>query len=292
MKAVSVEKVIKSATSSFCAVYYENEYFTAPMHIHSEYELILIEKGEGHAFIGDMVYQMKPGDFMLIVSNLPHLWLSADEYYKKGTLLRSASVYSQFSADVFPSREMNLEEFKLIWYLLEESQKGVAFSGNLLPKIREKFRELPSLQGLNRLVCLYQILNDLAQCPFVHLASDNYVNNWSKEENTTVQRANRYINRHYQEEITLEGIAEYTGMNPSALCRYYKKYTGKKIFEYIAELRISYAIKLLTYRHNSIGQVAYDCGYNSISHFNRQFKRIVGKTPSEYCNHLRNISAI
>ena len=75
-------------------------------------------------------------------------------------------------------------------------------------------------------------------------------------------------------------------MSPSALCRYYKKHTGRKMFEYLIELRISYAVKLLLNRSISIGQIAYDCGYNSLSHFNHQFKDITGYTPSDYSKHV------
>lgn len=285
MKQITVEKVIKPTCSSFCAVNYENAYFTAPMHIHPEYELILIEKGSGHAFIGDMVYQMAPGNFMLIGSNLPHLWLSEDKYYESGTTLRSASVYAQFPAEIFPPVKTHPNEFTPIWNLLRESQKGLVFSGKALPELRELFRCLPEMEGFGRLMELYRLLHELAHCPFVHLASEEYACP-SDMSDSIIQRANLYLNQHYQEDVTLEQVAGHVGMNPSALCRYYKRHTGKKLFEYLVGLRISYATKLLAYRHKSIGEIAYDCGYNNISNFNRQFKRIVGKTPSEYENHL------
>ena len=105
MDQISVEKVIKPVHSSFSAVCYEHTYFEAPLHIHPEYELILIEQGEGYTFVGDMTYKLAAGDFMLIGHDLPHLWLSSHEYYIKGTSLRSASVYSQFKTDIFPAQE-------------------------------------------------------------------------------------------------------------------------------------------------------------------------------------------
>ena len=94
------------------------------------------------------------------------------------------------------------------------------------------------------------------------------------------------MNKNYQENISLEDIARHVGMNASALCRYYKKNTGKTLFSYLSELRISYAVKLLMNKNIAISQIAYDCGYNNLSHFNRQFKGITGKTPSEYCKLL------
>lgn len=127
MDQISVEKVIKPVHSSFSAVCYEHTYFEAPLHIHPEYELILIEQGEGYTFVGDMTYKLAAGDFMLIGHDLPHLWLSSHEYYIKGTSLRSASVYSQFKTDIFPTQESAVEEFSSIYRLLSDSQKDCAF---------------------------------------------------------------------------------------------------------------------------------------------------------------------
>lgn len=287
MKNISVEKVEKSSYSSFLATYYENDYFAAPFHRHPEYELILIEEGEGHSFVGDKVHTLKKGDFMLIGKNLPHLWLSTDDYYQKDNSLKSASVYCQFNAEIFPMDE-SVQEFTPIRRLLQDSQKGLLFCGNEQKKSQELFRSLPTLQGFNKLVMLYEILQELASCPYSILTSKHYTNQYEEtdSQDLLIKKATNYINRHYQEELTLGEIAQHVGMNPSALCRFYKKQTGKTLFEYIAELRISYASKLLIYRNTSIGQIAYDCGFNNISYFNRLFKAIMGKTPGEYYREL------
>lgn len=144
------------------------------------------------------------------------------------------------------------------------------------------------MSGFSRLLSLYQILQDLSACPYTFLTSVHYINTYEQgKEDPIIQRAHLFMNRNYQENITLEQIAAYAGMNPSALCRYYKKHTGETLFQYLAELRISYATKLLMNKNISIGQIAYDCGYNNLSHFNRQFKAIMGKTPSEYYQQLQ-----
>lgn len=288
MKSISIEKVVKPVYSSFCAVHYENKYFAAPLHIHPEYELILIEKGEGHAFVGDQVRPFKKGDFMLIGCNLPHLWLSADCYYEKDSTLMSQSTYSQFSSDIFPMND-SIEEFKNICQLLRKSARGILFLGERQREIQECFTQLPNLNGFNKLVMLYEILHDLSSCPYQFLTDKHYINPYIKdEEDNIIKRANQFMHLHYQEEITLEQIAAFAGMNPSALCRYYKKHTQKTMFSYLTEIRITYATKLLSIRQKNISQIAYDCGYNNISYFNRQFKALKGKTPSEYYKDLHH----
>ena len=288
MNTVSFENVVKPVNSSFCAVSYHNAYFAAPLHIHPEYELILIEKGVGLTFVGDTVRKMSPEDFMLIGKNLPHLWLSADEYYEKNTTLVSSSVYSQFNTDIFPSEYTKIPEFDSIHLLLSKSQKGLLFTGKTQLKVQEHFRKLPSYDNFEKLVELYKILYELSKnCDYTFLASAQYRGSQAMDENDVViKRAYNYMNKNYQENISLEDIARHVGMNASALCRYYKKNTGKTLFSYLSELRISYAVKLLMNKNIAISQIAYDCGYNNLSHFNRQFKGITGKTPSEYCKLL------
>lgn len=284
MSDISLEKVVPGKGSSFCAVAYENAYFAAPLHVHPEYELILIEEGHGLSFVGDSVQKLRPGDFMLIGSNLPHLWLSADEYYMPDTFLRCRSVYSQFSTSVFPTQNAIIPELTGIMVLLENSHRGIRFENEECETVIEMFRELPGKEGLEKLLQLYRILNELAlHCSYRFLTSEEYEGGNSQfAENSITKRAIDYINKYYQNDITLEMIADHVGMNPSALCRYFKRKTGKKLFDYVTGLRVAFAAKLLINSNISISKIAYDCGYNNLSHFNRQFKTVTSVTPTEY----------
>jgi AraC-like DNA-binding protein len=290
MDLVSLEKVVKPANSSFIAVLYQNAYFAAPLHIHPEYELISIEDGIGLSFVGDSVHKMSKGDFMLIGRNLPHLWLSADEYYETDTKLMSKSVYSQFNTDIFPAEYAKVPEFASINLLLHKSQRGLLFVGDSRLKIQDRFRKLPLLDNFEKLLELYEILYELSlDDNYSFLTTTHYRGSLQMDEDDLIlKRAYNYINKFYQEEISLADIAQNVGMNASALCRYFKKNTGTTLFEYLSKLRISYAVKLLSNRNIAINQIAYDCGYNNLSHFNRQFKSITGKTPSEYCRLIRS----
>ena len=192
------------------------------------------------------------------------------------------------NTDIFPSEYTKIPEFDSIHLLLSKSQKGLLFTGKTQLKVQEHFRKLPSYDNFEKLVELYKILYELSKnCDYTFLTSAQYRGSQAMDENDVViKRAYNYMNKNYQENISLEDIARHVGMNASALCRYYKKNTGKTLFSYLSELRISYAVKLLMNKNIAISQIAYDCGYNNLSHFNRQFKGITGKTPSEYCKLL------
>lgn len=279
------EKVEKRKGTSFSVVSYTNPYFAAPLHIHPEYELILIEEGKGLSFVGDSIQELSPGDFMLIGKNLPHLWLSADEYYQNSGLV-SRSVYTQFDDRIFPASLHDIPELENIYSLLKKSQKGVFFTGGSIEALKELFRSLVTKEGFEKIEGLYTLLYRLSsECNHATLTTENYINSDSTED-LIINKVHLFINKNYQNNIALEDIACNVGMNPSALCRYYKKHTGKRMFEYLTELRISYATKLLINKNINISQVAYDCGYNSLSHFNHQFKQVTGYTPSEYAQKL------
>lgn len=291
MNQISYEKVVNPTGSSFRIENYSHAFFEAPLHIHTEYELISIEKGHGLAFVGDSVHRFAPGDFMLIGKNLPHLWLSAEEYYENNTLLMSASVYSQFDINLFPDDALQIPEFDSIRSLLSQSQRGLLFMGEKKSEVQESFRQLPSRPNFEKLLRIYSILHELScHCKYCELTTSHYQNPLEKGKNDPIlKRTYTVISEKYQDDLALQDIADYVGMNPSALCRYFKKKTGKTIFEHLTETRISYAVKLLISRKIPINQIAYDCGYNNLSHFNRQFKNVTGTTPREY-NKLLSIN--
>lgn len=289
MKEIAIENIKKEIGNSFSIIAYSNPYFAAPLHIHPEYELILIEEGTGLRFVGDSVHKMSPGDFMLIGSNLPHLWLSADEYYAPNTPLMSRSIYTQFNASIFPQNLHSIPELANINSILMESKRGILFTGENLNLLKDNFRLLTQSNGFEKIQGLYKLLQELAtKCNYEYLATTQYENSNKLSNNPIITKVHTFIHTHYQNNLSLEDIALHVGMNASSLCRYYKKNTGKKIFEYISELRISYAAKLFTNQNITISQVAYDCGYNSLSHFNHQFKNLTGYSPRDYTRKIKD----
>ena len=120
------------------------------------------------------------------------------------------------------------------------------------------------------------------------LASDSYQLTVSEAETERMKRVLEYVLKQFRSEIRIEQIASVAGMAPAAFCRYFRKRTGKSFVEYLNELRISHARKLLTEADLSVSQVGFACGFNNISHFHRQFKQQIGTTPMRYQANYRN----
>lgn len=277
-----IEKVTYETGSSIVAVEYTNAYFAAPLHKHPQFELILFEEGDGHRFIGDHVAPISAGDFILLPPNMSHLWLSSDVYYDEENTKVSRSVYAQFGENIFPKHMSDIVELDHVHGLLKNCSRGLIFSGEGIEDCKLIFRKLPGRKAIDRWLTLYALLDRLACLHYEPLASKEFAVSNEGSGNKIVDSVHAYLNANYNRQVNLEDIAATVYMNPSSLCRYYKGHTGQTIFAYLSELRINYAMKLLSNSNRNIAGIAYECGYNSLSHFNHQFRRITGYTPSVF----------
>ena len=263
--------------------------FVLPLHKHVEYEIMLFTQGSGKQFVGEGVSDYKAGDIALIGSNVPHLHLchtkldatSASNPEEKG----SAGEAIQFRPDIFPGQMEGIPDYHLIHDLLQKSQYGIRFyDEGLFDEMLEMVREFDSAGYTSRIVCLLRMLEKLHDCQHFRLLSDTAYNqaNLIPDVKEPVNKVYAYLYNHFKEKVTLGEIAEFVNQNPAALCRYFKQRTDRSIFQCLAEIRIEHACKLLTYSKMNVSQIAYESGYNSVTHFVAQFEKITRRTPSEY----------
>ena len=263
--------------------------FVLPLHKHVEYEIMLFTQGSGKQFVGEGVSDYKAGDMALIGSNVPHLHLchtkldatSASNPEEKG----SAGEAIQFRLDIFPGQMEGIPDYHLIHDLLQKSQYGIRFyDEGLFDEMLEMVREFDSSGYTSRIVCLLRMLEKLHDCQHFRLLSDTAYNqaNLIPDVKEPVNKVYAYLYNHFKEKVTLGEIAEFVNQNPAALCRYFKQRTDRSIFQCLAEIRIEHACKLLTYSKMNVSQIAYESGYNSVTHFVAQFEKITKRTPSEY----------
>ena len=263
--------------------------FVLPLHKHVEYEIMLFTQGSGKQFVGEGVSDYKAGDMALIGSNVPHLHLchtkldatSASNPEEKA----SAGEAIQFRPDMFPGQMEGIPDYHLIHDLLQKSQYGIRFyDEGLFDEMLEMVREFDSSGYTSRIVCLLRMLEKLHDCQHFRLLSDTAYNqaNLIPDVKEPVNKVYAYLYNHFKEKVTLGEIAEFVNQNPAALCRYFKQRTDRSIFQCLAEIRIQHACKLLTYSKMNVSQIAYESGYNSVTHFVAQFEKITKRTPSEY----------
>ncbi|QHW00531.1 helix-turn-helix domain-containing protein [Spirosoma endbachense] len=282
MKAL-FEKLTFGEQSSLLVRRFRLPYFDAPWHYHPEYELTYIVKSYGRRFVGDHVEPFEAGDLVLLGPDLPHFWRNDDDFYQAGFDRQSESIVIQFSGEFTQQGLASVPEASAIRHLLERSRYGLRFSPSGSDAVRAQMELLPERTGLLQLLGLLEILDQLAEDrDAILLASDGYQLAPSAAETERMKRVLEFMLANFREEIRVEQIASIAGMASAAFCRYFKKRTRKSFVEYLNELRIGHARKLLTDVDMSIGQVGMECGFNNSSHFHRQFKLYTGMTPFRY----------
>jgi len=282
MENLKFEKVIPDDESSFKTAIFENKHFTSPLHFHPEFEIVLIEEGDGLCFCGDYAGKFRSGDIAIFGKGLPHFYLSDTRFYQEECNQKCKSVYIQFKEEILPQDYKQMPGFKVIHHILKQSERGVYFPFKGGKKAAELIRSMINLKGFEKTIRLYEILNVLGGLnEYNILASCNFQNN-DISLDPVYQKVISYINEHYRHEITLGELATKACMNPSSLCRRFKSITGKTIFEFLNEFRIAYACKLIANTDINIFTIAYDCGFNNYSHFNSLFKTYTNHSPKSY----------
>lgn len=287
------EKIIFGDRNLFHSKIFRYKYFNTNWHFHPEYEIVYVYEGKGKRFLGDRVSLFEKGDLVLFAPNIPHFYLSDEEYYKENQLSACWQVL-HFSEKIFPQDFLGTKEFQNIEILLKKSIYGLSFeSSPLVDKAVKIIKAIPSIDGVKKIISLYEILDYLGQeSNSKTLLSYDYHNAYISQNNDTVNLVYKYLTDNFQHDITLKDIAEYVNYTTNTLCTFFKRRTKSTIFECLANIRISYACKLLVNTDLTITQIAYDSGYGNISHFNNQFIMQTSLTPSMYRNSYRNSTSL
>lgn len=265
------------------ARYYDYNRFTYPWHFHSEYEIIYVENGNGERFVADHMGEFNSGEIILLGSNLPHYMRSAPEYFSENCTKRVNGVVIQFHKDFMTYAINNYIDLKPIKEILDLSRRGIHFPKPGNEDIVERIQSLPIYKGIDRIINLLLLLNSMAKSVNkLPLGSSQFNNSLSMFSDDRLEKILSYINYHYTEKIELDTVAAMIPMNTTAFCRYFKDKSGKTFMDYILDLRVGYACKLLSGIPKDITEICIASGFNSTTHFNRIFKRKTGLTPTEY----------
>jgi len=276
-----LHKLPLSPDSSFIYINWECNYFDKAWHFHKEYELVLIDRTEGTRFIGDKVSFIKDSDLMLIGPNIPHLYRNTEEYYQnKGMTARSSFIH--FTDDFLGSSFFGLPEMKLVRRLLDRSSLGLEIVNGANKYVRKQLKEMESLPPANRLVKLMEILVYLSTSKDLEPILSRAFTANNSNDTDKIDTVFQFILKNYKKEIYIEEIAEKLNMSIASFSRYFKHHTRKTFSNYVTEIRISHACRLLMEGNYSISEICYHSGFENLSNFYRHFKKHTGLIPKEY----------
>lgn len=245
-------------------------------HFHPEFELVYIEGASATRHVGNHISQFTDSDLVLIGSNIPHLNFDhgVTTSYRKEVLHIKPTFKEDFVAQ-FP-------ELQSLERLLELSKYGLVFKGATKNEIGILLKELHLLTPFDFFMQSLHILKKLAQSKdFELLHKQPYVNRYSKKEQNRIREIYALVDEQYQNKITVDEVAALSNLTKPAFCRYFKKATGSTFISFLNQYRISQAKRLLLMGKN-ISETCYSCGFESLSYFNRTFKKITEENPSEF----------
>ena len=265
-------------------------HFTFPWHFHPEYELVYVIKSFGKRFVGDHIDDFSDGDLVLLGSNLPHFWKNEDVFFQGDPQYKVNAIVIHFPADFFKQQIENYPEFLKIKELLQRSARGIRFHEPIAKSVGKKLEKLLKSKGLERTLDFVKILDKLARTKdYKILSSGNYNAELQNLSSSRIDKVLHIINSNYREDLKLETVANHAGMNKTAFCRFFKEKTGKSFSEFLIEMRIGYACKLLIEDQLSVSQICFESGFNNLSNFNRQFKKQTLFTPVHYKNQFHKV---
>lgn len=271
-----IEKLPLSNNHSFVARTYSTPHFEVPWHQHIELECIFFIEGEGTAFVGNHVGEFKTGDIYFLGANLPHCFQKATKD------MFTSAIVIQFNANFWGNSFLVLPENKKIEELFQQAARGIKLRPELSKKLSSIILCLENAEGTDRILHLYQLLSAIASQPNPHYLSTQEVREYNSRQKERIDAVFTFTLQRFQESISLEQVAHLAGMSVPAFCSYFKKSTKKTYTEFLNELRIGHAGKLLIDTSKPIMEVCYESGYNTLAHFNRQFLRLKLMTPFQF----------
>ena len=258
-------------------------YFDPNWHFHPEYQLFLVLEGRGTQFVGDSIKPFKEGDLVFTGPDLPHLWRNDDAYFDRKNELSTRGIVVYFQENFLGDSVQQKEEMEKIRHLFALSRRGLEVKGETRHQVSELMVDLVGLKGVESIIQLLRILDTLAHSPHLQpIAHAGYVNLNKESETDRMNKVYAYVMEHFRQKISLEEVAALANMSLSSFSRYFKSRVNKSFSDFLAEIRIDYACKLLHEETINISQVGYESGFNTLSNFNNQFKEVTGQTPLQY----------
>ena len=254
-----------------------------PWHYHPELELLYCIKGKGTNFIGNCIRSIEEGELLLFGKNLPHTRQRDKDYYVTHNLETPETIVMQFREDFLGENFFSVKEFSHIPGLISRASRGLKFFGGTRDLVTTRLESAKNLNGASSILALLAILDLLASSEeFIYLNSAHYVVSAHEKFSQKINKVYHYTIDNFREPIALADVAALTNHSPAAFCRYFKTRTRKSYFQYLTEVRIAYACERLMEGTLDVTRVCYASGFNNLSNFHKQFKKVVKVTPSEY----------
>ncbi|MBO4850701.1 MAG: helix-turn-helix domain-containing protein [Prevotella sp.] len=265
--------------------------FTYPIHNHEVFELNYVEHASGvRRIVGDSSEVIGEYDLVLITSpDLEHVW---EQYHCNSDNIREITV--QFNFHTGENTLFSSTPFLPIMKMMNEARKGLSFPVSAIMKVYGMLDSLSGIkEGFYAVVQFLTILYELSKCEGAKpLASSSFAKIAVEDDSRRILKVKNFISNNYMEEVRLAQLADIAGMSPSAFSRFFKLHTGRNLTDYIIDIRLGAASRMLVDTSRSVSEISYQCGFNNLSNFNRIFKKKKNCSPTEFRENYRKTRII
>lgn len=249
-------------------------------HFHPEYEITLNTKSNGTRIVGDSVELFDQYDLVMIGGNIPHCW---NYYRNNASLPEEMGIMLHFRLSSLGEALLAQHELHSVRQLLIDSERGLAFSVEDAKKAEVYLLNMVRNKGIDKMISLFNVLKILCSSEKkIVLCSENYKQAFDERGNRKMTDVYNYVRENYSKPISLEKISRIAHMSPFSFSRYFKKNCGAGFIEYLNRVRMNKACHLLRETEYQVHDIAEQCGFSSISNFNKQFRKTESLSPRDY----------
>jgi len=268
---------------SFSIKKIDTHHFNSPFHFHELCEMNYVVESFGKTIVGDNISNFSSGDLVLMSPNLPHIWYNDPSYFKEVNLASAKAIVTYFNPN-FLIGLTNESQYDLkIKDLLEKAKRGIRFFGNTRQNAISKLNNILNKKGLEKVIDFLDIINIFLESnEYECLASIGYRHSFNEKDTQRMNNVYQYLIKNFTDPISLSQIASVANLTPPAFCNFFKKRTQRSFSEFLNELRVGHACKLLQNQELTVADVCFQSGYQNMTNFNNFFKKITKKTPSQY----------
>lgn len=273
---VEFEEIRPDANSSFHILLTPHLSDVFLWHYHPEYEIVYISGASGTRHVGDHISRYEGSDLVFIGPNIPHL------NFDYGVKTDHRKVVVQMKENFLGDQFLTIPEFADIARLFELARNGVSFHGETKQVVGEQLERLAELPHFERIMALLAIFQRLAiSTEMTLLHGKPITSTYNLKEQQRLKRIYQHIEANYQRRIDIQEMTELTNLTEAAFCRYFKRVTRLTFTQFLNQYRVNQAQKLLLL-DNNVTESCFASGFDSLSYFNKVFKKITGENPMQF----------
>ena len=277
---VTFENIAPDIGSSFRMIHWLSENDKFFWHQHPEYEIIFIKKGSGSIRVGDFQGRYEEGQLLFLGPNLPHTGLG----YR--VIGEHEEIIVQLREDFLGKSIWDAPEMGQIHRLFDRSKRGIVFNGSKKEKVGALLEKMLENEPFQRLLILLEVLQQMAEIDeFELMNASSTLADVTHLDEQRMLAIYQFVEENYKKTIAMHEIAEIANLTIPSFCRYFKKKTRQTFIDFLNEYRVNQACKSLQ-TSKGVTEICFDSGFNNVSHFNKTFKKVTGKSPKEYRSDL------